>query len=88
MESTFVPTGVLQCYCALQLEGERAFRRVLALDPGRAHVHYSLGLLLERCGDPELAKRSYATTVELEHGLEHGGGQGSKAEALVVPSAL
>jgi hypothetical protein len=34
------------------------------------------------------AAAAAATTVELEHGLEHGGGQGSKAEALVVPSAL
>ena len=34
------------------------------------------------------AAAAAATAVELEHGLEHGGGQGSKAEALVVPSAL
>ena len=34
------------------------------------------------------AAAAAATAVELEHGLDHGGGQGSKAEALVVPSAL
>jgi len=41
-----------------------------------------------RLGSTCAAAAAATTAVELEHGLEHGGGQGSKAEALVVPSAL
>lgn len=49
-----------------EVGAEAAFRRVLELNPRLPQAHYSLGLLLERCGDPALAEKSYAAATELD----------------------
>ncbi|HEX5633501.1 MAG TPA: tetratricopeptide repeat protein, partial [Gemmatimonadales bacterium] len=49
-------------------EAGAAFRRALELEPGDARMHYNLGTLHERRGDPAEAARSYVEAARLSPG--------------------
>ena len=54
-------------------KGEEALRAYIAaplVSPPVANAHYRLGMILERRGDKEGAKREYRTALELNPGYD------------------
>jgi tetratricopeptide (TPR) repeat protein len=58
--------GICQAQTGALAEAEAAFLRALALDPGRAGLHYDLGLLARMRGDAAAAHQHFLDAVKLD----------------------